>query len=110
MTLTRFEISATGFLIGLVAGSAIGAALAIAGAPRVRDLRRRVSATADDLGDAAVQRYGDVTARVADVLNNVTVKGQAVRDEVAEAIAGGARHVEQVAMAAKTAPAGRRTS
>jgi len=110
MTTTRFEISATSFLAGLVTGSAIGAALAIACAPRVGDLRRRVSATADDLTDAVVQRYGDVTARVADVVNNVTVKGQAVRDEVADVIAGGARHVEQFAIAAKAAPAGRRTS
>src|SRR4051794_36598239 len=107
---TRFEISATSFFFGLVTGSAIGAALAIACAPRVADLRRRVSATAGDFSDAAVQRYEDVTARVGDAVNNVTAKGQAVRDDVAEAIAGGARHVEQFAMAAKTAPAGRRSS
>ena len=110
MTNTRFEISATSFFFGLVTGSAIGAALAIAYAPRVADLRRRVSATAAEFSDAAVQRYEDVTARVGDAVNTVTVKGQAVRDDVAEAVAGGARHVEQFAMAAKTAPAGRRSS
>ena len=110
MTNTRFEISATSFFFGLATGSAIGAALAMVCAPRVADLRRRVSATVDDFSDAAVQRYDDVTARVAEVVANVTVQGQAVRDDVAEAVAGGARHVEQFAMAAKTAPAGRRSS
>jgi gas vesicle protein len=110
MTNTRFEISTTSFFFGLVTGSAIGAALAIACAPRVADLRRRVSATADDVSDAAVRGYQDVTARVADAVNTVTVKGQAVRDDVAEAVAGGARQVEQFAMAAKTATAGRRSS
>jgi gas vesicle protein len=109
MTNTRFEISATSFLFGLVTGSAVGAALAIACAPRVADLRRRVSATADDFSDAAVRRYEDVTARVADAVNTVTVKGQAVRDDVAEAVAGGARQVEQFAMSAKTPAAGGRS-
>jgi gas vesicle protein len=110
MTNTRFEISATSFFFGLVTGGAIGAALAIACAPRVADLRRRVSATAAEFGGAAVQRYEEVTARVADAVDHATVKGQAVRDDVAEAVAGGARHVEQFAMAAKTAAAGRRSS
>jgi gas vesicle protein len=109
MTNTRFEISTPSFLLGLVAGSAVGAAVAIACAPRVADLRRRVSATADDFSDAAVRRYEAVTARVADAVTDATAKGQAVRDDVAEAVAGAARQVEQFAVARKTA-AGRRSS
>src|SRR4051794_41784914 len=105
MTNTRFEISATSFFFGLVTGSAVGAALAIVGAPRVAGLRRRVSATAGDVSDAAVQRYEDVTARVADAVNHVTVKGQAVRDDVAEAGAGGGRPGRQVAVGAQAGPA-----
>ena len=110
MTNTRFEISATIVLFGLVTGSAVAAGLAIVCVPRVADLRRRVSATAGEVSNAAVQRDENVTARVADGVNHVTVKGQAVRDDVAQAVAGGARHVEQFAMAAKTATAGRRSS
>src|SRR4051794_41708516 len=96
MTNTRFEISATSFFFGLVTGSAVGAALAIVGAPRVADLRRRVSATAGDVSDAAVQRYEDVTARVADAVNHAAVKGQAVRDDVAEAGSRGGAAGEKI--------------
>jgi gas vesicle protein len=101
---------ANAFLIGLIAGGAIGAALAMVYGPRVADLRRRVSASAAGLGDAATRTYDDVSARVAEAVDGLAAKGQSVRDDVAGAIVDSARHVEQFAMAAQTAPGGRRSS
>jgi gas vesicle protein len=117
-----------GFLIGLVAGGAIGAGLAIAFAPRLAsELRRRVTRTVDDLGDAASGRYREARARVdgfveevtgrgqalrdevVDAVDGVTARGQAVRDDVADAVGRGAREVERFAMASKTIPEKRRS-
>ena len=88
-----------GLVIGLIAGGMIGAGLAIAFAPRLRsELRQRLTASANDLS----QRYQEVTTRVTGVVDGMTARGQAVRDEVAEAVGRGARQVEQIAMASKT--------
>ena len=98
-----------GFLIGLITGSVIGAALAIAFAPRLAsELRQRVTASATDLGQAAAQGYQEVSTRFAGVVDGVAARGQAVRDDVADAIGRGAREVEQFAMASKTVPGPRR--
>jgi len=110
-----------GFLVGLIAGGAIGVGLALAFAPRLAsELRERAAAAANDLSDAASQRYRDVSAQVAGVVDGatakgqavvdgVTAKGQAVRDDVADAIGRGAREVEQFAMSSKTVPEPRRS-
>jgi gas vesicle protein len=91
------------FLIGVIAGGAIGAGLAMLFAPRLAlELRQRVTDSATDFGDAASRRYQDVTTRVADVVDAVTTKGQSVRDDVADAIGRGAREVQRFAMASKT--------
>jgi gas vesicle protein len=88
-----------GLVIGLIAGGMIGAGLALAFAPRLRsELRQRLTASANDLS----QRYQGVTTRVTGVVDEMTAKGQAVRDEVADAVSRGARQVEQIAMASKT--------
>ena len=50
---TRLENGANGFLIGLITGGIIGAGLAIAFAPPVSELRKRVAKSAEDLSDAA---------------------------------------------------------
>jgi gas vesicle protein len=91
-----------GLLIGLIAGGVIGAGLAILFAPRIAELRQRVVASANDLSEAASQRYQDVSTRVAGVVDEVTARGQTVRDDVADAVSRGARQVEQIAMASKT--------
>jgi len=110
-----------GFLAGLIAGGAIGVGLAIAFAPRLAaELGQRVSAAANDLSDAASQRYQEVSTQVAGVVDGVaargqavvdgaTAKGQAVRDDIADAVGRGARGVEQFAMSAKTAPDSKRS-
>jgi gas vesicle protein len=112
------------FLMGLITGSAIGAALAIYFAPRLAlELRQRVTESTTGLRNAASEglqgvatRVADVVERVADVADDVTRRGQAVRDDVADAVGRGAhevgrgarevvrgaREVEQFAKAAKT--------
>jgi gas vesicle protein len=92
-----------GFLLGLVTGGAIGVALTIAFAPRLAaELRQRVVASAGTFGGAASRRYRDASARMAGVVDQVTVRGQAARDDVADAVARGAREVEQFARASKS--------
>jgi gas vesicle protein len=98
-----------GFLLGLITGGAVGAALAIVFAPRANELRQRAAAATDDLASAATRGYQQVTARMAGVADGLTAKGQAVRDDVADAVGRGARQVEHLAMASKTAPAARRS-
>ena len=98
------------FLLGLITGGVIGAGLAIVLAPRLAaELRQRVTASATDLSKAATRRYQDVSTRVAGVVDDVTARGQAVRDNAADAVARRAREVEQFAMASKTIPEPRRS-
>src|SRR5438093_1726435 len=95
----------SGFLIGLITGGVVGAGLAIALAPRLgSELRQRAKKSAADLRDAASQGYQEAGARIAAVVDGATAKGQAVRDDVADAVGRGARDVEQFAMASKTIP------
>jgi gas vesicle protein len=92
-----------GFLIGLVAGGVMGAGLAILLAPRLAsELRQRVTDSAADLRRAASRGYGDVRTRVAGVVDAVTARGQAVRDDVADAVGRSAHEVERLAMDSKT--------
>jgi len=114
-----------GFLLGLVAGSALGAGVACYFlAPRVvSDLRQTAADSANDLRDAASEglqnvasRVGDVVDRAADITDDVIRRSQAVRNDVADAvargahevargakeIARGAREVEQFATASKS--------
>ena len=105
-----------GFFIGLVTGGVVGAAIAIALAPKfASELRRRVTSSAADvthaaadLSDAAARGYQEVNTRIAGVVDSVTARGQAARDNVADAVGRGAREVEQYAMASKTVPEPRR--
>jgi gas vesicle protein len=73
------------FVIGLVAGTVVGAGLMMWLAPRTAsELRGRLTDTAKSLGD------------------RLTRKGQGVRDGVADAVARGAHEVERYATGAKT--------
>jgi gas vesicle protein len=112
------------FLLGLITGGAIGAGLVLCCVPRLASaLRRRMTDSTTDLRNLASGGLHDVKARVADVLDrvadtaeDVTSRGQAIRDDVADAVGRGAhevgrgargvvrgaREVEQFAMASKT--------
>ena len=97
---TRSENSGNnGFLIGLITGGVIGAGLVIAFAP---ELRKRVKTSAIDLSHAASDGYQEVGARITGVVDGITARGEALRDDVAEAVGRGAREVEKFAMASKT--------
>lgn len=98
-----------GFLIGLVAGGVIGAGLALAFAPRIAELGERVRVSAKELSNVAAERYQEVSTCIAGVVDGVAANGQAVRDEVAEAVGRGAREVEKRAMAARSGPGSRRS-
>lgn len=98
------------FLVGLMAGTAIGAGLALAFAPRMAsEIRERVTASAKDLGTAASRGYQQVSTHVADAVESVTERGQAVRDDVVDAIGSGLRAVETSVEAAKSSPGGWRS-
>jgi len=80
------------FLMGLLAGSAVGAGLAVYFAPRLREeLRQRVIDSTDDLRNSARDGVADVVARGAHQVR----KG-------AYEVARGAREVEEFAKASKT--------
>src|SRR6185503_17474655 len=89
------------FLLGLMAGSAIGAGLAIYFSPRLAlELRQRVADSTTGLRNAASERFqsaatrvANVVERVADGADDMTRRGQAVRDDVADAVARGAHEV-----------------
>ena len=107
---TRAICRNNAFLIGLIAGGALGAGLTIAFAPRLAsELRQRMRASATDLSDAASQGYQQVSTRVVGIVDGVTARGQAVRNGVADAVGRGARQVEQLAMASKTVPGPKRS-
>jgi gas vesicle protein len=76
-----------GFTIGLITGGMIGAALALAFAPRAgADLRRSVAGTARNLGRAASDRYEDASAQVGDAFGQLASKAKSVRDDAADAV------------------------
>jgi gas vesicle protein len=91
------------FVIGLVTGTFVAAGLAMWLAPRsASDLRQRLTASATSLGQLASERYQQASTRVGDAVDELTQKGQDVRDGVADAVARGAHGVERYARAAKS--------
>jgi gas vesicle protein len=84
------------FLMGLVAGSVVGAGLAMLLAPRAAaEIKARAVDSAKDLGDAVSERYRGARTRVADTVDGITRKGQKVRDEVCDTVVRGAQDVER---------------
>lgn len=102
MNLPAPEHRDNSFAIGLLTGAIAGVGLTIWLSPRISALARRVTDSAKDLGEQASERYRQATTRVVDAVDELTQKGQDVRDEVAEAVARGAHRVERYATAAKS--------
>jgi gas vesicle protein len=92
-----------GFLLGLLAGSVVGAGLAMLFAPRAgSEVRQRITDSAKELGNRASERYQQVSTRVGEAVGDLTTKGQSVRDDMADAVVGGAQEVARRATAIKT--------
>jgi len=92
-----------GFVMGLFTGTFVGAGLAMWLVPRLAsEVHQRMTDSARSLGERASEEYQQASTRVGDVVDEVTRKGRAVRDGVAEAVARGAHEVERYAAAAKS--------
>jgi len=92
-----------GFVIGLFAGTVVGAGLMMWLAPRMAsELRQRASDSARRLSQRASEQYQGATSRVSEAVDELARKAQDVRDDVADAVARGAHEVERVATAVKT--------
>ena len=100
---TPVQNSSSHFVLGLITGGLIGAAVALALAPKlVAELRQRAVGAADDLSDVATKHYRDATTSIQGAVEGIAARGQAVRDDLADVVVRGARNVEQFAVAAKT--------
>ena len=90
-----------GFVLGLVAGTVVGAGLTIWLAPRAAsELRERARDSAKRLGQQASERLQSASTHVADAVEDLKQAGQGVRNDVAGAVARSAREVERYATAA----------
>jgi gas vesicle protein len=91
------------FLLGMIAGAAIGVGLGMLFAPRAAvDLRRRLADSAKSLGTAASERYQQASDRVGAAAQEATSKGRAIRDSLADTVVRGAQKVERYAAQSKT--------
>jgi gas vesicle protein len=92
-----------GFAIGLMAGTLVGAVLAMWLAPKAAaELRDRVTDSAKALGKRASEQYRQAGSRAGEAVDQLKEKGQGVRDDVADVIARGAHEVERYAVASKS--------
>jgi gas vesicle protein len=120
------------FMLGLVAGTVVGAGLVMWLAPRaaaearrtvtdsanafresVTDtanaLRESVTDTANAFRESATDQYGQASRRVVAAADDLATKGFKIRDDAANAVLRGAHEVERVAVAVKAVPASRKT-
>ena len=92
-----------GFVIGLVTGTFVGAALAMWFAPRAgSELRQQVTDSARSLGQRASEQYRQASTRLGEAVDRLTEQGEGVRDDVAQAVARGAHEVERLATAVRS--------
>jgi translation initiation factor 2B subunit (eIF-2B alpha/beta/delta family) len=72
-------------------------------APRIgSEIRQRVTDSVRSLGQRASDTYRQASTHAAEAIDELARKGQAARNDVADAVARGAREVERVATAAKS--------
>ena len=91
------------FVMGLLTGTVVGAGLMMWLAPRAAsEVGQRMADSAKSRGTRASEQYQQVRTRAGDAVDELTRKGQGVRDGLAEAVARGAREVERGATAAKS--------
>jgi gas vesicle protein len=82
------------FVLGLLTGTFVGAGLAMWFAPRLAsELRERLTDSVRSLGQRASDRYQQASTRVGEAADELTLKGQGVRDNVADRVARGAHEV-----------------
>jgi gas vesicle protein len=86
-----------GFVIGLLTGSVVGASLGWLLAPRISAIGRHTADSIRSLGAAANDRYQEASERLAAVVDDITEKGQELRDQMSDAVIHGARAVEHQA-------------
>ena len=92
-----------GFFTGLLTGAFVGAGLTVWLAPRIAaEIRERATDAAKDLRNRASDGYRQASARVGEAVDDVTEKGQSIRDDVADAVVHGAHEVARQATAMKT--------
>jgi len=97
------ELRDYGFVMGLLTGTVIGAGLMLWLAPRTAsEIGQRMTDSAKNLGTRASDQYQQARTRVGDAVDELTRKGQDVRDGLADAVARGAREVERGAKASKS--------
>jgi gas vesicle protein len=92
-----------GFAIGLLTGTAVGVGLTLWLAPRgAAELRKRFNDSAKSFRARASEQYEQASTRVGEAVDELTRKGQDVRDDMADAVARGAHEVERYATAARS--------
>ena len=92
-----------GFVIGLVTGTFVGAAVAMWFAPRAgSELRQQVTDSARSLGQRASEQYRQASTHLGEAVDQLARQGESVRDDVAEAVARGAHELERLATAVKS--------
>ena len=93
----------SGFGFGLLIGACVGAGAVLWLAPRMTaEIRQRATDSAKGVGQRASEHYRQAGAHLGEAVDELTRKGQGIRDDVAEAVAHGARAVERAATAAKS--------
>jgi gas vesicle protein len=92
-----------GFVLGLLTGAVAGAGLVMWLVPRLgSELRERVTDSARSFGQRASEQYQQASSQVGEAAGELARKGRGARDDVAEAVARGARELERYAKSAKT--------
>jgi gas vesicle protein len=91
-----------GFVIGMLAGIAVGVGLAMRLAPRsVSEIRKRVTDSARSLGRRVGQPHQNANNDVAEMAEDLRRKAQDIRDNIADAVAQRAQEVESYATSSK---------
>jgi gas vesicle protein len=85
------------FVLGLLAGTCVGAGLVAWLAPRATgEIRDRVTDSAGRLRKRAAEQYRQARLRVAEAADELAKKGNGVCDDVIEAAAQGANEIDRV--------------